>query len=572
MAVLTSAGQIVFGFLLEVEAYRTKSWPLPLVPGLSRTVYYGSRLSNSDFSKDRLILLKYGAWSDSAPRQMVWHYEWYDPESDQMTPAEFTVTGAYPYMPVAYLDRLQFNSGTNWIELIDGKPQPAVALVTPTQLPNGNRFLLDGRPAIAGPESMEVLISKLVGTRWENDSVVALPSRDREWTIDGVTVDFRNMRRARIINDGDRLHLFVDVRGPIVYRAGLDLRRIVDPARTGPLPGVVPLDDGPVSALVAENSEAAVKSWSLINPTISPEYDQPSLLATLVGGQPALLLINRSSEATASGTVRRFDGATWSDLATIDFPFGAGNFRLHTSQDRQRSYLFMSTSLGTPYGFRIDTNGIHSLPLKSVQWGRDPVLNSLRGYAAILGMTTFLGIIFGGTTWLAMQKWAVSQYEFGMRIVALASLGRRGIARLIDLLLLVATTAILFVMMTRDLDWRTLTEALNLRLPHSAVIIFTRAAGVAILWLACSLIMTILAQACWGVTPGKWCCGLRTLRLTLKPCGLARSLAREVVMCVDTCNMLCWTPGILCIALSDRRQRLGDLVADTIVVEARSLR
>ena len=77
----------------------------------------------------------------------------------------------------------------------------------------------------------------------------------------------------------------------------------------------------------------------------------------------------------------------------------------------------------------------------------------------------------------------------------------------------------------------------------------------------------MVTQAKWEITPGKWLCRLRTVRTSLRPCGFARSLAREIVFFVDCGNFICWTPGILSIALTDHRQRLGDLVADTIVVE-----
>jgi uncharacterized RDD family membrane protein YckC len=83
-------------------------------------------------------------------------------------------------------------------------------------------------------------------------------------------------------------------------------------------------------------------------------------------------------------------------------------------------------------------------------------------------------------------------------------------------------------------------------------------------------LMLVIMQA-RGATPGKWLCGIRTLQTTLQPCGFARSLARELLLCVDNVNFVAWTPGILCIALTDCRQRIGDLVADTLVVEVRSL-
>ena len=159
-------------------------------------------------------------------------------------------------------------------------------------------------------------------------------------------------------------------------------------------------------------------------------------------------------------------------------------------------------------------------------------------------------------------------YGYGIQNVKLASLGRRSLARLIDFALIGLTTAGLGWSLTRGLDWLALLEAINLHVAHPTVPIAARAALILALWLVVVVITLLIVQGRTGLTPGKWLCGLRTLRTTLKPCGFARSLARELVFCVDACHFLCWAPGIVTIALTDCRQRLGDLVADTLVVEA----
>jgi uncharacterized RDD family membrane protein YckC len=43
----------------------------------------------------------------------------------------------------------------------------------------------------------------------------------------------------------------------------------------------------------------------------------------------------------------------------------------------------------------------------------------------------------------------------------------------------------------------------------------------------------ILWQARTGRTIGKWICGIEVLRTTLRPCGLTRSLLREILLVVD---------------------------------------
>jgi uncharacterized RDD family membrane protein YckC len=75
----------------------------------------------------------------------------------------------------------------------------------------------------------------------------------------------------------------------------------------------------------------------------------------------------------------------------------------------------------------------------------------------------------------------------------------------------------------------------------------------------------------YGITIGKWMAGIRTVRTTLRPCGFARSLARNVLYAVDFPLALTPLPGLISILLSQHHQRLGDRVADTIVVLTKSV-
>lgn len=143
-------------------------------------------------------------------------------------------------------------------------------------------------------------------------------------------------------------------------------------------------------------------------------------------------------------------------------------------------------------------------------------------------------------------------------------------ARLIDLGLIASTTVGLGWLATRGLDWSTFFESSNLKVNHPTIPIVRQAGVMMVVWLVMSEIGLIAIQATWGITPGKGLCGLKTVQTSLRPCGFARSVAREIVFFFDTCNLICWTPGIVSISFSNKRQRLGDLVADTIVVESRS--
>lgn len=70
-----------------------------------------------------------------------------------------------------------------------------------------------------------------------------------------------------------------------------------------------------------------------------------------------------------------------------------------------------------------------------------------------------------------------------------------------------------------------------------------------------------------GRTPGKRAMGLRVVRIDGAPVGLAESLVRNLMRVVEL--PFGYAPAILAVALGRRRQRLGDLVAGTLVVRER---
>ena len=85
------------------------------------------------------------------------------------------------------------------------------------------------------------------------------------------------------------------------------------------------------------------------------------------------------------------------------------------------------------------------------------------------------------------------------------------------------------------------------------------------IWLAIILIVSYF-EGKYGVTFGKWLCGIRSLQTTLRPCGMQRALTRELLIYADSLFLLIWLPGVILIAFTRHWQRLGDLIADTIVV------
>jgi uncharacterized RDD family membrane protein YckC len=89
-------------------------------------------------------------------------------------------------------------------------------------------------------------------------------------------------------------------------------------------------------------------------------------------------------------------------------------------------------------------------------------------------------------------------------------------------------------------------------------------------WPLIAAALLIIAQVAWqgraGQTLGKWLWGIKVVRTTLRPCGLARSLLREIFVVLDSLVLLSWLPGAISILVSGQSQRIGDRLADTVVI------
>lgn len=73
------------------------------------------------------------------------------------------------------------------------------------------------------------------------------------------------------------------------------------------------------------------------------------------------------------------------------------------------------------------------------------------------------------------------------------------------------------------------------------------------------------------LTPGKWLLGIRTVRSTLRPCEITRALVRDALYGLDVLFFVTAIPAAISMMLSRNSQRLGDRLADTVVVTVASL-
>lgn len=564
LALLLTAPQIWFVGIVAIEYVRNQSWPLPRIPGFDgNTIEYMSELSGAPLWQDQFVQVKFGNY-ENTKGEFEWNVLLIDPETGDSKDPGWKLTGNSSFTPMASEDQLWFISSVGSShQVVDGALQPCS--FTWSTFNSYTPFLIDGKLAKVTSVLDIWILSVMESEKWTTRNEVVLPHR-LPGELDEVPA---GPGQIKVLNHQGKQHVFLRLGGHLLHREGLELNDI-DPKLNPDAPVAPKFADFhlPASALKPVNTDQATAGWRRI--CADPEYDG-SWHPMFIGGQPALLMTVGDATGNPTGELHRFDGASWSLQETKKFPFGSKGFHVVSRRDGQKSYMVVSTSLGRGTVYSVDDTGIQPLKANLISAWSNPVLQELLFYVFLPTATLVLGLLLGLSTWFWMWLFTKNEYSFGIQTVRLASLGWRGLAKLIDLTLLLATTVGVFWLPARNIDWTEVTEALNLRVTHPSVDAAWNAILIALAWLVVSIVAGLVIEGRWGLTPGKWCCGLRTKLSTLKPCGLSRSLLREVLMCVDCCNLFCWTPGILTIALTDRRQRVGDLIADTIVVVAKSL-
>ena len=188
-----------------------------------------------------------------------------------------------------------------------------------------------------------------------------------------------------------------------------------------------------------------------------------------------------------------------------------------------------------------------------------------------------------------------STYVFGVRQASLASTKQRALAFLIDAFLISAVGMALisiqpWIFQTK---WSQCTKrevcdvllqlenSLPFEIPSHASEALLLVFGLKQEWALFKLILavgilTVIALSCLkfyfegrqGITPGKWLLGIRTVGSTLRPCGFARAMFRDLLYWVEIPLFVTPLPAALRMIFTADRQRIGDRLADTIVIRA----
>jgi uncharacterized RDD family membrane protein YckC len=556
LVLVLSAPQWMTCIEVAEQCYRWRRWPqLPNLEDWSRCIERDPLGAAAPDWHGRYLQVDSGEWVRNTYH---WRVTALDPRTRQLSLIGGKITGGNDMCPIVFGDRLWLVSSGEAYEFVDGVPQPT-NFVRPI-LKGGphEHFLLGENPAYFQRMRNGIEVSSFTEGAWTTTHELILPDR-REWSItdDPFNVDHLWMNRC-IVHDG-QTHLFMTANRSLMYRKGLELK---------------PLTDEPASALRTSNHDPEITPWTrvCVLPRESSEIEGNWVCGMLLDGQPIALTIEVHHDGRSIGQLYRLDGTKWTPFASQAFPLGSTWFRTLNGGDGKPGLLIVNTSVRS-YVYDVDESGFRLIPWKYATGITSLKLYpTLLQYGAVLVVTSILSMLLGVGVWLLMDHYTRPDYSFRDQAVSLASVGRRGLARVLDFGLVVSSTIGLGWFLLRDLDWILLAEVVNSGADHPMKQLVVRAVWLLMMWLCTFGTVLVMAQGRWGITPGKWCCGLRTVQSSLRPCGFAKSLVREVVLWGDACGFLCWAPGLLSIALTNKRQRLGDLVADTLVVDASSMK
>lgn len=318
----------------------------------------------------------------------------------------------------------------------------------------------------------------------------------------------------------------------------------------------------PVSALAL--NQALPPGWTMIG----HEW-QPTWLAAAIDGQPQLLSFasNQSfpmkSFGIQDGTLKLQHSSdpilSASTVTAIAKPDGSALFVADSRIAPSMVVLLTLTSDGFGPVRRVGQTLI----------GFDP---SQRGFWSWYIAASCIPVVLT-LALLAVTQWfylrcRVRRYGFGHHTVRLATVARRGVARGIDVVLFGAPMwgVMLYLWLTQDLV-AVFEQLLND--PRRIVVYIGGFVLAMLLYVVFAALSFGFAEGVWGTSPGKWICRLKVIRTTLEPMGFFRGIVRQLLLMID--GQLNYAVALAMAACLSKSQRLGDLAADSIVVDVDSL-
>ena len=415
-------------------------------------------------------------------------------------------------------------------------------------------FLHEGKLAIAeeswnprafkgSPLNFHLLV--WTGTGWRDEGQILLP-RTMEGR-DGTTGPTSAPNEVHVLNADGQTHVFCSDGKTMQYSSHLD---------------IIPADT--VSALAVENAVMPVPGWTPIGPhgTFELGMDSHGVLrldqnSGNSGGSPSSQL----------ALFRLVDGK-WQETERWERT-GFNRFQPSRLVSDGRRACVLSLNVAN----KVTMRDVTAAGGEEVQLRLDSgsVLERLSYTVQNVGWMVALPVLVIYSllaSWL-MTAYRGSRYEYGNDAVELASVARRTLAKLIDVALFAVPMQVAqWIVIGSAEDLKQWSEKLAALDPTVLPTLVIGGAVMLVYSLAC-LIGISLLEGTWGISPGKWLCGIRVVRTTLRPCGFFRAVLRELLALGDGVLPAGWLTGALAMTLTANRQRLGDLVSDTIVIRRR---
>jgi uncharacterized RDD family membrane protein YckC len=218
--------------------------------------------------------------------------------------------------------------------------------------------------------------------------------------------------------------------------------------------------------------------------------------------------------------------------------------------------------VGTDGSSLVSENRIGDRPDRMDSMPKSMMIMMATQYGVMFVIPLILAVVLSAL----MRRHRITQYSSESDEAHYASLTRRAVAQLVDLIIMMGPSVASFGFMM----WGSMSGSIEEPPTFADGVAFFAPMLAGFGWAILTALVFTYTEGRSGLTPGKWITGIRVLGTDLEPCGFGRALVRNLLKCID--GFFNFMVGIMVVALSENWQRVGDMAARTIVVDVESRR